>query len=92
MKVKAKEFFVVPRGKMGMSSKENNEVLAVLRAARLRGELPPLQYEYNKHPTLWGKDPLYLHPKSGVDVARTGVRVRTVLRREFGSRFSVKLV
>ncbi len=86
-----KEFAVSVKGKPGLTSKENSEVINALRQARVAGELPRLSFEYNPHPKLFGKDPLYLSPKTG-DVKRVAVKVRTALRKRFGSKYSVHLV
>ena len=90
MSIKPNCISIFPKGKVGMSGGENNEVLAILRRARARGELPSLTFEYNKHPRIFGKDPLYIYVK-GASLGRTGVKIRTILRKAFGSKFLVRL-
>ena len=87
----AKEFAVSVKGKSGLSGKENSEVIAALRQAKAAGEIPRLSFEYNSHPKFFGKDPLYLSPKTG-DVKRAAVKVRTALRKRFGDKYSVYMV
>ena len=87
----AKEFAVAVKGKSGLSSKENKDVITALRQARTAGEIPGLSFEYNPHPKVFGKDPLYLSPKTG-DVKRAAVQVRTALRKRFADKYSVYLV
>ena len=88
---KPREMSVTPRGKSGMSSRENTEVIAALRKAKARGEIPGLTFQYNPRTTLFGKDPLYLSPKNA-DLKQTAVKVRRVLQKSFGNRYSVKLL
>jgi len=88
---KPRELSVTPRGKAGMSNRNNTEVIAALRKAKARGEIPSLTFEYNPHTILFGKDPLYLRPKSG-DLKRVAVKVRRSLRKAFGSKYTVRLV
>ncbi len=85
-----KEFYITAAGKTGLSSKENDEVLSALRSARRESEIPELHYEYNKHPRIFGKDPVYLRPKSG-SVKRTAVLVRKAIRKRFGNKYAVRL-
>ena len=86
----SKEFVVNRKGKTGLSEQETDDILAVLRLAKQRGELPALEYERSRS-RLFGKDPIYLKPKSA-DLKRTAVRVRTLLRQKFGDKYSVYLV
>ena len=87
--MKPKEISIT-KGKQGLSKSENKEVITALRAARGREEIPALTFEYNRSPLFFGKDPLYLEPKTA-DLRRTAVKVRTVLRRAFGNKYSVHL-
>jgi len=87
---KVKEIAVTRKGKTGLSGEETKEVLSAIRSARGRGQLPAMSYEYNPHPRIFGKDPIYLIPKNA-DVKRTGVKVRAVLRQRFGDKYSVYL-
>ena len=86
-----REFAVSVKGKSGLTSKENSEAINALRQAKVAGEIPGLLFEYNPHPKIFGKDPLYLSPKTG-DVKRAAVQTRTALRKRFGSKYSVYLV
>lgn len=88
--MKPSEIEITPKGKRGMSGKDNDAVLAVLRRARTQGVLPSMSFEYNRHPRIFGSDPLYLTPK-GADLRRTAVKVRSVIRGAFGDRYSVRL-
>ena len=88
--MKPQEIAITPKGKSGMSGKDNDAVLVVLRKARAQGVLPAMSFEYNKHPRVFGSDPLYLLPK-GADLKRTGVKVRSVIRQAFGDKYSVRL-
>ncbi len=78
-----------PGGK-GLSTPEIREVLASLSTAGRKGDVPRMTYRYNPHTTLLGKDPLFLRPKTA-DLARTAVKVRGVLRRQFGGKYLVHL-
>lgn len=91
MRSKPNYISIFPKGKAGMSGSESNEVLAVLRQARARGELPSFTFEYTKHPRIFGKDPLYIYAK-GASPGRTGVKIRAIIRRAFGSKYSVRLI
>ncbi len=91
MKKGFSEFAVSRMGKGGLSRQEISEVLATLKLAKAKGEIPPLTYEASSHSRLFGKDPIYLSPKSA-DLKRTAVKVRMLLRRKFGDKYSVYLV
>lgn len=86
-----REIAVDRGGGKGLSNTEINEVLKVIRAAGQLRKLPEMTCEYRGHPRIFGKDPLYLKPKSA-DLRRTAVKVRTVLRAKYGSKYSVHLV
>ena len=91
--MKPKWISITPAGKAGMSRQQIDEVVATLRGARKADKIPLLSFEYNPHPRAFGADPLYLQLKTkGAGIARTGVKVRTVIRDKFGSKYSVKLV
>ena len=86
-----REIAVDRGGGKGLSSSEVDDALKVIRAAKAQGKLPAMTYEYNPHTRIFGKDPLYLKPKSA-DLRRTAVKVRTVLRAKYGSKYFVHLV
>ena len=86
-----KEFAVSRKGMSGLAKQEITEVLSALRLAKTQGELPALSYEVNQHPGIFGKDPIYITPKSA-DSKRTAAKVRQILRRRFGDKYTVYLV
>jgi len=86
-----KEFAVSRKGKMGLTKQEIAEVLSAIRSARAKGEVPALSYETNQRPGIFGKDPIYLTPKSA-ELKRTAVKVRQVLKQRFGDKYTVYLV
>ena len=82
---------VTEKGKGGLSQNQAESILVALKQAKARGGLPPLSYEYNPHSRLFGRDPLYVWPKSG-GAARVGVKIRNIIRGKFGGKYSVRLV
>ncbi len=88
---KAKEISINIKGKSGLSRGQINEVLGVIREARNKDKLPAMSYEYNPHTLIFGKDPLYLKPKTA-SLSRTGVQVRRIIREHFGNKYTVQLV
>ena len=88
---KVTEFAISRKGKLGLSSAENKEVLKALREWKDDGLIPSLTYKYNAHPGIFGKDSIYAKPKTG-SVSRTAVIVRRLIRRTFSSKYTVYLV
>ena len=90
--LKPRQIAINPKGKTGMSTQDISVVRAILKAATRRGELPFLTYSHKEtHYNLaFRKDPLYIEPKH-VDLKRTAIKVRRIIRRAFGDRYTVRL-
>ena len=82
---------IMEKGKGGLSGVQVTNILGILRQAKNKGVLPPLSYQYNPRTKLFGRDPLYVRPKSG-SVMRVGVKVRNIIREKFGAKYSVRIV
>lgn len=93
---KTKEIFIDRKGAKGLAPIEIDEILATLREAKNKGLLPALTYEANRRTWLFGKDPMYVWPKSGITsklaLGRIAVKIRKVLRSQYGPKYSVGLI
>ena len=87
----AREIAINIKGRNGLAGIEIDEILETLREAKARGILPPLTYEANRRTRLFGKDPMYVRPKTG-SLGRTAVKIRKVLRSQYGNKYSVRLL
>ncbi len=85
-----KREITITRNGKGLSKSEVNEVISTLRKAKAEGKLPSLTYEYNPRTLLFGKDPIYITPKTA-PLERIGVKIRAILRGKYGSKYSVRL-
>ena len=85
------QLLITPKTSDGMSKQQAEEVIEALKQARASGSLPPMEYEYNPHPRIFGSDPLYLYPKTEdpTQLKDLHSRVRTILHTAFGDKYVI---
>ena len=82
--------YIFPKSGVGLTSAENKEVLTTLENAQHSRKLPPILILYNKHPRLFGKDPIEVRAKT-LTAGRLRVKIRDILRDKFGDKYKVQL-